>query len=352
MGLVDKEEVTQDTEAFSTYLGNSIDQWLDLLAEPCVRQSDVHTVLRLLRLARMNSLDLKHDPSDLNACPYLLTGTITATRDQKLWDEDYLGPGSRSDEQSTATLEVRAKVFGPLLAPLPAASGKTIDQGTTVDFAGSYEHENSTLGACADNWDYRYDFGVLGPYRGPVTSIVAETGDTGRIGITVSWTYAIHGYEVWQVPDLNGCDWANHRNQHRGVRVAGPDRPRRQERHHLPVHRTASLGSLHGSVRHAHRHRGRRVAPRPTDCPAPARPTVYTAQLRDHPWRSAVDIRCSTHHRETRSPACVSFNASPDGQQPMCWYPPDGDPRTADHRPESRAGARYMASHDRRLQRP
>jgi hypothetical protein len=210
MGLLDQEEVTQEATAFTTYLGQSIDQWLDVLTEPCVRQSDVRTVLRLFRRAAIDGLELKHDPSNFDACPYLLTGTITATRDQELRDDDYVGPGSRSEEHSTAGLNVRAKVFGPLAAPLPGASGTTIDQGTTVDFAGSYVYQNSAdVGACADMWDYRYAYGVLGPYLGPVQSIVAQTGETGRIAITVSWPYVSHDHQARLVPTTSGCDWAN-----------------------------------------------------------------------------------------------------------------------------------------------
>ena len=120
-----------------------------------------------------------------------------------------MGPASRSQQQSTAELNVRVKVFGPLAARLPGASGKTTDQGTAVDFAGSYVYENSSsIGACADLWDYRYAWGEWGPYLGPVQSIVAQTGDTGRIAVTVSWPYPAHDHQERLVPDPNGCDWA------------------------------------------------------------------------------------------------------------------------------------------------
>lgn len=208
VGLVDPDEVTQETAEFTDYMEKSIDQWLDLLTEPCVRQVDVRTVLRLLRRAAIDGLTLNHDPSSLEACPYLLTGTISATRYQLLHDEQYLGPGSRSEEQSTTELSVRVKVFGQLAAPLPAASGTTIDQGTTVNFAGSYEHENSSsTGMCAELWDYLYVWGEWGPHVGPVQSIAVKTGDTGRMAITVSWSYVSQDHQARLVPTTNGCDW-------------------------------------------------------------------------------------------------------------------------------------------------
>jgi hypothetical protein len=209
IGLVDKEDVAQETEAFNRYLEQSIDEWLDALAKPCVRQVDVRTVLRLLRRAAVDHLALKYDPSDLNACPYLLTGTITATRHQILRDEQYLGPGSRSEEQSTTELSLRVKVFGQLAAPLPAANGKTVDQGTTVNFVGSYERQNmSNSGTCAESWDYRYAWGEWGPHLGPVQSIAVQTADNGRMAVSLSWPYVSHNHQTQLFPTTNGCDWA------------------------------------------------------------------------------------------------------------------------------------------------
>jgi hypothetical protein len=60
---------------------------------------------------------------------------------------------------------------------------------------------------CAELWDYRYVWGEWGPHVGPVQSIAVKTGDTGRMAITVSWSYVSHDHQARLVPTTNGCDW-------------------------------------------------------------------------------------------------------------------------------------------------
>jgi hypothetical protein len=87
-----------------------------------------------------------------------------------------------------------------------------IDEGTTVDHSGSVDYRpRSEAGTCDELIADQYMFSqtILGPYRGPVATIHAATGNAGRLAVTADWPYVAHEQTSTLIPDPNGCDWSN-----------------------------------------------------------------------------------------------------------------------------------------------
>lgn len=207
LGLVDPDDLEQDRQEWRDHLTASINAWLGQLAQPCVRQSDVSNVLKILRHAELSGVKPDRSLNDLPGCPYRITGHITVASIQDLMSDR--ANGGHNIIESNAELEVRILAQGLLGFGANPALATVVDEGTAVEFTGQSAYRSrSDTGTCdeliADN--YRSIETVFGPYAGPVDSIEASTGDTGRFVLSAGWRYVAHETTMTLVPDPSGCD--------------------------------------------------------------------------------------------------------------------------------------------------
>jgi hypothetical protein len=208
LGLVDPDELDQDRKDWVDYLVTSINAWLAQLAQPCVRQSDIRNVLKVLRFAELSGVKPDRNLSDLSGCAYRITGHITIASMQDLMSDR--ANGGHNIIESNAELEVRLLTRGLIGFGAHPETATLIDEGTVVDFTGQSDYSpRSDSGTCdeliAD--DYVSIQTLFGPYAGAVDSVEASTGDTGRFVLSASWRYIEHETTSTLVPDPNGCDW-------------------------------------------------------------------------------------------------------------------------------------------------
>ena len=178
------------------------------LATPCVRQSDVRTVVKLLRFAALSGVRTDRDIHDVVGCAYRITGHLTVASLQDLMSDR--ATGGHNIIASNIELEVRLLTQGLIGFGSHPDSATVVDEGTAVAFTGQTDYESrSGAGTCeeliADH--YTSITTVFGPYIGPVDSVDALVGDSGRFIVRANWRYVAHETTRTLVADPNGCDW-------------------------------------------------------------------------------------------------------------------------------------------------
>jgi hypothetical protein len=146
LGLVDKDEVDQQTREFYDFYRRMIDAWLSQLSKPCLRTADLDTAVRLHRTATLHGIELATTLDDLNRCPYEVSGDIAITTYQDLM-ADRANGGSKIIEASTqlhVRLQPRGRVSCYPVTPTTALRWTTPVLSTSVPSLTAVRAKNSS----------------------------------------------------------------------------------------------------------------------------------------------------------------------------------------------------------------